>query len=121
MHELAICQALMDQVDQIALQQQATGVAKIILRIGPLSGVESRLLEQAFSIASAGSLAENSVLEIKQQAIEVECSKCGKTTVATPNRLICAECGDWKTRLVSGDEMLLESVELICDEEMNYV
>ena len=117
MHELAICQALMDQVDQIALEQQANGVAKIVLRIGPLSGVESHLLKQAFPLASAGSLAECSVLEIKEQAIEVECSKCGHTTAATPNRLVCATCGDWQTRLISGDEMLLESVELICDED----
>jgi hydrogenase nickel incorporation protein HypA/HybF len=121
MHELAICQALMDQVDQIALEQHATGVAKIILQIGPLSGVESHLLKQAFPLASAGTLAEYSLLEIKPQAIEVECSKCGQRTLAKPNRLVCGACGDWKTRLISGDEMLLESVELICEEEMNHV
>jgi hydrogenase nickel incorporation protein HypA/HybF len=117
MHELAICQALMDQIDQIALQQQAAGVTKIILRIGPLSGVEPQLLKHAFPLASAGSLAQNSILEIREQAIEVECSKCGQRSHAAPNRLICAACGDWKTRLLSGDEMLLESVELICDED----
>jgi hydrogenase nickel incorporation protein HypA/HybF len=121
MHELAICQALMDQVDQIALEQQAKGVAKIILQIGPLSGVEPHLLEQAFPLASAGTLAEFSELEIKPQAIEVECSTCGQRTPAKVNRLVCGACGDWKTRLISGDEMLLESVELICDEEMNHV
>ena len=111
----------MDQVDQIVLEQQAKGVAKIILQIGPLSGVESHLLEQAFPLASAGTLAEFSELEIKPQAIEVECSACGQRTPAKANRLVCAACGDWRTRLISGDEMLLQSVELICDEEMNYV
>jgi len=121
MHELAICQALMQQLDQIAQQKQASGVAKIVLRIGPLSGVEAALLEQAFPLASAGSIAEHSVLEINEQAIEVECSKCGERTSATPNRLLCGACGEWRTRLVSGDEMLLDSVELICDEEINHV
>jgi hydrogenase nickel incorporation protein HypA/HybF len=121
MHELAICQALMNQVDQIAFEQRAMGVAKIVLQIGPLSGVEPQLLEQAFPLASAGSLAESCVLEVKQQVIEVECSKCGQHSVATPNRLVCAECGEWRTRLISGDEMLLERVELICDEEINHV
>jgi hydrogenase nickel incorporation protein HypA/HybF len=28
------------------------------------------------------------------------------------NRLTCAACGDWHTRVISGDELLLESVEL---------
>jgi len=111
----------MDQLDQIALQQHATAVAKIVLRIGPLSGVEPQLLEQAFPLASAGSIAENSVLEINEQAIEVECSKCGQRTPAKINRLVCGACGEWRTRLLSGDEMLLDSVELICDEEIDYV
>ena len=107
----------MDQVDQIAHQQQATAVERIVLQIGPLSGVEPHLLKQAFPLASAGSLAQNSVLEIHEQPIEVECSKCGQRSVAKPNRLICAHCGDWQTRLLSGDEMLLERIEFVCDDE----
>ena len=107
----------MDQVEQIALQRHARGVERIVLQIGPLSGVEAHLLKQAFPLASAGSVAERSVLEIKMQAIEVECLQCGQRSEAKANRLVCAACGDWKTRLISGDEMLLESVELICDDE----
>jgi hydrogenase nickel incorporation protein HypA/HybF len=29
-----------------------------------------------------------------------------------PNRLVCGACGDWRTDLAAGDEMLLLSVEL---------
>jgi hydrogenase nickel incorporation protein HypA/HybF len=43
----------------------------------------------------------------------VRCETCGAETEAEPNRLICATCGDYHTRLVSGDEMMLMSVELI--------
>ena len=53
MHELAICQALMEQVERIAEEERADQVLSIHLAIGPLSGVESRLLEQAFSVARA--------------------------------------------------------------------
>jgi len=107
----------MDQVEQIAMQQNARGVERNVLQIRPLSGVEAHLLEQAFPLASAGSVAEKSMLEIKTQAIEVECLQCGQRSETTANRLVCAACGNWKTRLISGDEMLLESVELICDDE----
>lgn len=31
------------------------------------------------------------------------------------NRLLCGACGDWHTRIISGDELLLESVELEMD------
>jgi len=97
MHELAVCQALMEQVEQIAARQQAVNVARIVLQLGPLSGVEAGLLQQAFPIASAGTLA---------------CEVCGMISDATVNNLVCGECGDWHTSLVSGDEMLLQTVEL---------
>ena len=41
----------------------------------------------------------------------------GAETPAEPNKLVCGECGDWHTQLVSGDEMLLDSVELVKSEE----
>ncbi len=40
MHEMSICQALMDQVERIAKEQGASRVDSIVLSIGPLSGVE---------------------------------------------------------------------------------
>jgi len=39
MHELAVCQALMEQVENIAFEEQAAQVMAIHLGIGPLSGV----------------------------------------------------------------------------------
>lgn len=57
MHELSICQALMEQLDQIALEQQATAIEQIVLQIDPLSRLEPHLFKQAFPLASAGSLA----------------------------------------------------------------
>jgi hydrogenase nickel incorporation protein HypA/HybF len=42
----------------------------------------------------------------------VKCSQCGAESAAKPNRLLCGECGDYRTNLVSGDEMVLKSLEL---------
>lgn len=112
MHELAVCQALMEQVEQIAAKQQAVNVVRIVLQVGPLSGVEAGLLQQAFPIASAGTLAEDCELVIRVQPIQVRCDLCGSLSDASVNNLVCGECGDWHTSLVSGDEMLLQSLEL---------
>ena len=113
MHELAVCQALMEQVESIALEEQADHVTAIHLGIGPLSGVEPRLLEQAFSIASAGSIAVNAELVITSTPIQVSCQQCGQLTEALPNRLVCGSCGDWRTSLISGDELELTRIELV--------
>lgn len=112
MHELAVCQALIRQVQQIAEQKSARRVVSVTLSIGPLSGVEADLLRQAYPIASAGTVAEASRLEIESAPVTVRCSECGQTTHATPNNLVCGACGGWRTVLQSGDEMLLLSLEL---------
>lgn len=113
MHELSVCSALMDQVERIARQHRAVRVDRIVLRIGPLSGIEASLLEHAYPVAAAGTLAEHAELVIEPLPVRVRCTRCGAETEAKPNRLICGACGDYRTRLVSGDEMLLASLELI--------
>ena len=101
---------------QIAAQHAATGVKSVHLRLGPLSGVEPQLLQDAYPIACAGSVAAESVLLIDLAPFKVKCETCGAETQASPNRLLCGKCGDYHTQLVSGDEMLLMSVELVTGE-----
>lgn len=119
MHELAICQSLMVQVEKIALERDAKSVTSIVIGMGPLSGVECQLLKSAYPIASAGTVAEHAELIIEKLPIRVKCNQCGCESDALPNKLICQHCGDWKTTLVSGDELLLMSLELEKNEIEN--
>ncbi len=112
MHELSICQALIEQVETVARDHSAAAVTSITVKIGPLSGVVPDLLEQAFPLASAGTVAATSTLHVVPLPIKVQCQRCGAETEATINRLLCAACGAWQTRVTSGDELLLASVEL---------
>lgn len=112
MHELAVCQGLMGEVNRIAARERAERVTLIRLSIGPLSGVEARLLRDAFPIAAAGSVAERAELQIEEQPVRVRCLACGAESDALANRLVCGECGGYRTQLLSGDEMLLTSLEL---------
>jgi hydrogenase nickel incorporation protein HypA/HybF len=116
MHELAICQALIDQVTELAQARNATSVNEIYISVGPLSGVESALLQNAFPIAVAGTVADGAELHIDSLPVRVHCKDCDAESEVAANRLLCAQCGTWKTRLVSGDELLLKSVELEIDE-----
>ena len=112
MHELAICQSLMDQVENIARERDARSVTLIVIGMGPLSGVEAQLLKNAYPIASAGTVAEQAELVVEQLPIRVRCSQCGTESDASPNKLTCRQCGDWRTELLSGYELMLMSVEL---------
>ena len=111
MHELAICQALIEQVEDLARDNHAVSVETIWLQVGPLSGAEIPLLEHAYPLAAAGTIAEKANLIIDPMPVRVECKKCGEESEASANRLICAVCGDYHTKLVSGDEMVLSKLE----------
>ena len=119
MHELSICQALIDQVEALAREQRAKRVLSLVVGVGPLSGVEARLLKQAYPVAAAGTLAEGSELDIEDRPIRVHCTSCGEDSDATVNRLVCAFCEDWRTDLISGDELVLTRVEFV--REQAYV
>jgi hydrogenase nickel incorporation protein HypA/HybF len=112
MHELSICQALMNQVKSIAAENSAGNVVTIVIGIGPLSGVEAELLKNAYPLASAGTVAEHARLIIEPLPIRVRCNSCNRESSVSPNKLVCQHCGDWQTTLISGDELLLMSVEL---------
>ena len=62
--------------------------------------------------ASAGTLAVDADLVIDEAEIVVRCATCGAETPAAANRLVCGDCGDFHTRVISGDEMILQRVEL---------
>jgi hydrogenase nickel incorporation protein HypA/HybF len=111
MHEMAICAALLEQIEAIAHQHSAR-VTRVHLAIGPLSGVEPALLRHAYPLACAGTAAEGSDLVIEAAAVRVRCRSCGVESSASAQRLLCAECGNWQTELTGGDELLLLKVEL---------
>jgi hydrogenase nickel incorporation protein HypA/HybF len=122
-HELAVAQALVEQVDAVIEQHAASHdqdasssvawrASLIRVRIGPLAGVVPELLASAFPLAAAGSRMQHAALEFAHAPIQVRCQTCGAETQAAMNRLLCGACGDWHTQIISGDELLLESVEL---------
>lgn len=119
MHELSICQALVEQVEAVAREQNGRRVESVAVSIGPLSGVEPQLLQQAFPLAAAGSLAENAQLRLETLPVRVHCDDCGSDSEGTASRLVCRHCGNWNTHLLSGDELLLTRVEII--REQAYV
>lgn len=112
MHELSLCQALLGEVERVAAAHAARRVTRVVVRLGPLAGVEPALLRQAWPLAAGEGIAAGAELALEEQPLRVRCRSCGAEGEATINRMLCPACGDWHTTLLSGDELLLASVEL---------
>jgi hydrogenase nickel incorporation protein HypA/HybF len=112
MHELAVCQGLLREVERVAAANGVRTVERILLRIGGLSGVEPSLLERAFAVARRGTCSERAELCIESGAVVVRCRTCGCSSPVPPNRLLCGACGDWQVTVTEGEELTLLSVDL---------
>ena len=121
MHELAICQALIGEVSAVARTELASSVTEIHVRVGPLSGVEHSLMQNAFPLASAGTVASGATLYLEETPVLVRCDECGEETKASANRLLCGTCGNWRTQLTSGDELLLQRVVMHSNHQQELV
>jgi hydrogenase nickel incorporation protein HypA/HybF len=113
-HELSLCDDLLGQVVAIAAQNNAQSVESITVQIGALSGVEPILLESAFALIKAGTVAEQAQLIMQTSPVTILCRKCGAKSEVTANRLLCNACQSHETILLSGDELILASVALNC-------
>jgi hydrogenase nickel incorporation protein HypA/HybF len=111
-HELSVSQALLAQVAEIAAAHGASAVARVTVEVGPLSGIEPFLLANAFEVASIGTCAAGAALSIETSAVVVSCLICDTESQVRPNRLLCAACGGYRTRVIRGDELRLCRVEL---------
>ncbi len=117
MHELSICQSLLQQLETLCRQRGAIGVGRVTLQVGTLAGVEPQLLAEAFRIAREGSCARRAELCIETLPPYIRCRACGVSASASPQRLSCAACGASDTLLLGGDELLLREVQLTIPPE----
>jgi hydrogenase nickel incorporation protein HypA/HybF len=112
MHELSLCQGMLRQVRNIAAENGASAVDRIVLSVGTLSGVEPPLLQRAFSIARLDTIAANAVLDIRTNPVRVRCRNCEKESEVDGYRLLCSHCQSWQVNVITGEELLLLRVEL---------
>lgn len=121
MHEVSLCEDLIEQLETLAVQHGAVGVAAFELEVGRLSGAEPDLLRLAFAVASKGTVAESAALTVQLVEPLIICHACGREAVTPPHRLGCPACGSLDTRLVAGDALVLRRVELITNGETGHV
>jgi hydrogenase nickel incorporation protein HypA/HybF len=110
MHEYSIVQALIERVDAEVRARGATGVHRLTVRIGELSGVEVELLSTAYDTFRERTICEDAELVLQIVPARWVCPDCGDA-IARGAVLTCPSCA-MPARLVQGDEILLDRIEL---------
>ena len=112
MHEYSVVQALLNQCEEIALENEATSISKVICKIGMMSGIEIHLLKVAFDTFKEGTMCENAKFIINEQKLKLECRECGAVFEVDEVRYYCRECESLSVKVLDGEDMYLMSLEM---------
>lgn len=112
MHEVGIIESALDVIRREAAQHGAASVARVVMRVGALSGVEPEALRFAFAAVTPGSVAEGAELDIEVVPARVHCRDCDEDfTVETGFIFQCPRCSALSGDLRSGRELELARLE----------
>jgi len=109
MHELSVVQSMMKIVEKASKGKEVT---KLVVKIGKMSGVEPYFLKESFDFFKEGSVCHNAEMEIIQTDVKVECYDCNAKSVIEGYDFHCPVCGSEKTKIISGEEMHIEYIEV---------
>lgn len=113
MHELSLALGLLENIEETAFKQGFERVLAVHVRVGALSGIAPEALQFSWNLASAGTIAADSLLKIEDVPLVVYCDACG--TERAPVRssgLTCPECASACPTIVRGRDIQLVSVEV---------
>ena len=110
MHEYSIVQAMYEQIERQAAQRGAIAVKRVYVRIGRSAGVDVPLLRTAWETFRVKTLCDDAPLEVDEVPERWACPD-GHGDLVPGRPLTCETCGR-PARMVSGDEIILERLEL---------
>jgi len=112
MHEYSIVQALLNQCEDIAEENSATTISKVVCKIGIMSGIEIHLLQTAFDTFKEKTICDGAEFIINEQKLKLECLDCGHIYEEDEVRYSCQKCKSLNIKVVDGEDMYLMSLEM---------
>jgi hydrogenase nickel incorporation protein HypA/HybF len=108
-HELSLADAVVTIARDHARGRR---VAAVDVKVGRLRQVVPEALEFAFELVAAGTEVEGAELRVEHLPVRVRCARCHAESEADDFPLACAGCGSVDVDVITGDELLVESLEL---------
>ncbi|MCF6205619.1 MAG: hydrogenase/urease nickel incorporation protein HypA [Sulfurovum sp.] len=112
MHEYSVVQALLNQCEEVAQQNEASKITKVVCKIGVMSGIEIHLLQVAFDTFKEGTMCDGAEFVINEQKLKLECKECGEIFEVDEVRYYCPHCESLRVKVLDGEDMYLMSLEM---------
>lgn len=112
MHEMSLCESILDILEQQAQAQHYRKVKTVWLEIGALSSVEPGAMRFCFDAVMRGSLADRARLEIIHVQARAWCLQCCQNVAVEQRYDACPACGSHQLQINAGEEMRIKELEV---------
>lgn len=112
MHELSLAMSVKDIVEEAAAQNKSVKVNAVTIAVGEFSAVSIDSLEFAMEVVKKGTCFENAEIKIKSIKTVFECEECKAESVMEDFVFKCSACGSGSVRIIAGDRMYVESIDI---------
>ncbi len=117
MHEVSICQSIVDTVQNELEDNQVANVREIHVKIGVLSSIEHKLLEHVFKFIIEGTPFSNCTLHTELVEVLARCEDCKTNFKVEGYHFICPKCEAPSSTIIEGNELTIYKIIM---EEPSY-
>lgn len=112
MHEMSLCESVLQILETEAARQQFTKVNAVWLEIGVMSGVEVDAMRFCFDVIVRHSLADGARLEIVEIPAQAWCLDCAQNVAIQQRYDACPHCGGYQLQVAGGEQMRIKELEV---------
>lgn len=112
MHEMSLCESILQIIEDEAQKQSFQKVSEVHLAVGTLAGVELDALRFSFDVVVQNSVADGACLHVHEVQAEGLCPACGSRMAMSSRYDACGQCGGFGLQLAAGDEMRITHLEV---------
>lgn len=112
MHELSICSAIAKIAHDVAAGRP---VERVRVDVGHLRQVVPETLSHSWEMVVFGTPLDGVPLEVREVPAIIECRQCKSRTRLEDPIFRCEACGSTETDVISGNELLVTSLDVTVD------
>ena len=118
MHEMTLMGGVFEAIERTVSQHEVKRVLKVKIKVGELTNAVPEALQMAFEAFSKGTVCEGAELVVERIAVLARCRKCLLEFEIKGLFFFCPACQNVSVELIQGEELLLESLEVEIEENM---
>ncbi|MBQ2627956.1 MAG: hydrogenase maturation nickel metallochaperone HypA [Eubacterium sp.] len=111
MHELSYVVRFADRAVEIARENNAVSVQKLVVQVGEMTDVLPEYLQKYYPEVTKDTILAGSVLETEPLAARILCGGCGSEFhPSRENNYLCPHCGSGNGKVLEGRHVILKEV-----------